>query len=101
LNVVVSGEDTSSILEVISLEASSTISVFGMSGALVRNGNANTVSILNPSVRADEANLIVPIPGSATKVGGVHVIGGREDTGTVDEVISLEASSTISVISVS
>ena len=64
---------------------------------MVGNGNASTISILDPSVGADEADLVVPVPGSATKVGGVHVVGGREDTLSVVKVITLEASGTISI----
>ena len=69
-----------------------------MGSTLVGNGNASTISILDPSVGADEADLVVPVPGSATKVGGVHVVGGREDALSVVKVITLEASGTISIL---
>ncbi len=35
-------------------------------GALVRNGNAGFIGIEDPSIGASKANLVVPVPGSAT-----------------------------------
>jgi hypothetical protein len=41
---------------------------------LVRYGYADFVAIENPSVGAGEADLVVPIPGSASGISGVSVV---------------------------
>jgi hypothetical protein len=59
--------------------------------ALIRDRDANTVSILEPVVRASQADLSIPVPDTTSEVGGVHVVGFREEALSVDEVVSLEA----------
>ena len=49
LHVVGLREDASSFNKVVSLEASSAVTVFGVFSALVRDGNAYSVSIEDPS----------------------------------------------------
>ena len=78
-------------LEVISIKACGTISVFGMSFALVRYGGADVVSIEDPSVRAFQADLVVPVPGSASLISGLGVVGEGEKALSFLEVISLVA----------
>jgi hypothetical protein len=63
-------------LEVISLEASKTVTIIGMGSALIRNGDANVVSIEDPLVRASEADLVEPVPSSASSVRGIGVVEG-------------------------
>ena len=41
---------------------------------MIRYSNADLVSIEYPSVGASEAYLVVPIPSSATEVGGLGVV---------------------------
>ena len=77
--------------EVVSLVASGTVTVLGVRGALVSNGNASTVGILEPVLGAGKADLIVPVPSGTSEVGRSGVVGGREDASSVDEVVSLEA----------
>ena len=55
---------TFSFLQIVSLIASSAGTSGIMSAALVRNGNTNFFSVENPSIRALEADLIIPVPGS-------------------------------------
>ena len=59
--------------------------------ALIRDGNANFVSIEDPVFGAGEADLVVPVPGGASGVGGLGIVEVREDTDSVFQVISLVA----------
>ncbi len=93
LGVVEVGEDAGTILEIVSLEAAQASSSAIGGSALVRDGHAGLISIKDPVLRASKANLIVPIPGSASRIGGLGVVRGREDTGSLLEVVSLEAGS--------
>ena len=56
--------------------------------------NANSVRVENPIPGALEAQLIVPIPGFAARVSGLGVVELREDTGTFDKIVALEARGT-------
>ena len=77
--------------EVVSFVAGSAVTVLGMFSALIRNGDADVVSIEDPSVRAGQANSVVPVPGGTSKIRRLNVVVSREHTGSVDEVVSLEA----------
>ena len=59
-------EDALSFLEVISLEAFSAVTVHSVSFALVRDGNADFVSIEDPVFGAGETFLVIPVPGGAS-----------------------------------
>ena len=91
LGVVEVREDALSFLEVVSLVARGTVSVGSMSLALIRNGGTNIFSIENPSVRAGKADLLVPVRGRASRVGGFGIVAVSEDALSFLEVISLEA----------
>jgi hypothetical protein len=41
--------------------------------------------------------LVFPVPGGTSEIGRSGVVGGREDTSSIDEVVSLEASQTVTV----
>ena len=58
---------------------------------MIGDGNANTVSILDPVLRAGEADLVIPVPSGATSIRRLGVVGSREDTSSVFKVVSLEA----------
>ena len=94
-------EEALSFNQVISFEAFSAVTVFGMSFALIRDGDANLISIEDPSIRAFKANLVRPIPGSTSKVSGFGVVEVREDTLSFLKVISLEAFSAVTVFGMS
>jgi hypothetical protein len=100
VGVVEVGEDAGTALQVVALVASKTVAGRVRRGALVRDGHTDLVGVEEPSLGAGEADLIVPVPSTASGIGGVGVVGGREDTGTVLEVIALEAgeAGTIAVV---
>ena len=101
VHVVGGREDALSVVKVITLEASGTISIFGMRSTVVRDRHADFISVEDPLFRAGEADLVVPVPGGASRVSGFHVIRGREDASSVDEVVSLEAGEAVTVLGVS
>jgi hypothetical protein len=76
--------------KVVTLIAFGTVSIGGVGFALISNRNASAIGVHEPVVRADKADLVVPIPGSTSEVGRSGVVGGREDTSSIDEVVSLE-----------
>ena len=80
-----------SVGEVVSFVAGSAVTISSMFSALIRDGDADVVSIEDPSVRAGQANSVVPVPGGTSKIRRLNVVVSREDTGSVDEVVSLEA----------
>ena len=94
------GEDASSVDQIVSLVAgdASTVSVVGV--ALVRNRHADSVVVEDPVIRALDTNLLVPVPGGTADIR--NFLDGGEDTGTIDEVVSLVASNagTLLVVSV-
>ena len=59
---------------------------------MIRNWYADFISIEHPFVRAFQANLVVPIPETASRISGLGIVGVGEDAFSVLEVISLEAS---------
>ena len=99
LGVVPFGEDALSFNEVVSFVASEAVTVLGMSGALVRNGNAFSISILEPVVGTSQTFLGIPVPDSTSKVGRLGVVGFREEALSVDKVITLVANSAVTVFS--
>jgi len=101
MSSVISRVDTNSFNKVVSLEAGQAISIFGMSGALVRNGNTNTISILYPSVRANKADSVVPIPSSTAKISRMSSVISRVDTGSILKIITFVAGQTITVVTMS
>ena len=79
--------------QIVSFEAGGAITGSVVSFALVRNRNADLVGVEDPSVGALQADLICPVPGSTSGISRLGVVGGREDAGTVNEVVALEAGS--------
>ena len=51
----------------------------------------------DPSFGASQADLVVPVPGGASRVSGLGVVEVREKTESVGEVIALEAFSAVTV----
>ncbi len=101
LGVVRVRENTFSFFKVVSLEAFSAVSIFSMSLALVRNWHADVFGVENPIFRADQAFLVVPIPGSASDISRLGVVEIREDAFAFLKVVSLEAFSAVSIFSMS
>ena len=64
-----------SILQVITLIAGKAVSSVIVTGALVTNGHANFVIVEGPSVRASKANLVLPVPATASEIGGGSSVG--------------------------
>ena len=71
-----------------------------MSSTLVRNSNTYSFVVENPSIGAGKADLLVPVPGSTSKVHRLNIIRYRVKTLSVNEVISLVASGTVTIFSV-
>ena len=67
-------EDASTIFKVVSIVASSAVSIVSTGSALIRNRHADIVIVEDPVSGAGEADLIVPVPGSAAEVGGSSVV---------------------------
>ena len=57
-----------SFFQVISFVARSTVSIFSVSFTLIRNWDANSISIEDPVFGASETDLVVPIPGGASGI---------------------------------
>ena len=74
--VVGGREDASSVDEVVSFVAGKTVSIIGMGSAVIRDSDASTISIEDPVLGASQADLVIPIPGGASRVGGFHVVSG-------------------------
>ena len=89
-------KDTFSFNNIVSLEAFSAVSVFGVGFALVRNSDTDFVRVEDPSVRAGEADLVVPVPGSASQVRGLGSVSRGEDALSLNEVVSGEAGQAVS-----
>ena len=96
MSVVEIGAEASSVLEVVSLVAGEAVSGTVGGSALIGNGYTDSVGVGEPSLRAGKTILIVPIPGSASRVGGLGIVGGREDASSVLEVVALEAGKAVS-----
>ena len=97
LGVVEVREEALSILKIVSLETFSAETSGVVSLALVGDGHADLVSIEGPVLGAGEADLVVPVPGGASRVSGLGVVEVREKTESVGEVIALEAFSAVTV----
>jgi hypothetical protein len=66
VSVVGLREDAGPVTEIVSLVASEASSVGVVSFALVTHSNTGLFSIESPSLGAGKADLVVPIPGSAS-----------------------------------
>ena len=91
-------ENAGTFLKIITLEAGQAVSLIVVGSALVTDRCANLVGIEGPSFGAGKTHLVVPIPGSASRIGGVFVVGIRENTGTFLKIVSLEAGQAVSGI---
>ncbi len=92
MSIVEFREEAGSVLEVIALVAGEAVSVTVGGGALIGDGCAGTTGAGEPSLRAGKTLLVVPVPGSASNIGRMSIVGGRENAGSLLEVVSLEAS---------
>jgi aspartate carbamoyltransferase regulatory subunit len=90
LGVVEVREDTLSFSKIVSLETLSAETSGVVSLALVGNGHADLVSIEGPVLGAGEADLVVPVPGGASRVSGLGVVEVREETLSFNQIVSLE-----------
>jgi hypothetical protein len=63
---------------------------------LVRYWHANFVGIEEPAFGATNAHLVIPIPGSASRVSWLGVIELREKAGSALKIVSLEAGKAVS-----
>jgi hypothetical protein len=101
LGVVEVREEALSVLEVVSLEAGNTGTSIVVGLALIGNSNTDFVSIESPSVGALQADLVEPIPGSASRISGLSVVEGREEALSVLKIVSEIACKAVSAIFVS
>ena len=67
-------EQTKSVCQIISLEAFSAVTVHSVSFALVRDGHTDLIGVEEPKLGAGETFLVVPVPGSTSKVSWFGVI---------------------------
>jgi hypothetical protein len=100
LGVVGGAEDASSVAEVVTLEASGTVTVGGVSFALIRDSDALLVSVENPSFGALEADLIVPVPSGASDIRRGSSVGGRVEALPVLEVEALVTGGAVTIVGV-
>ena len=68
LGVVRVGEDTSSILEIVSFVAGQTVTSAITCCALIRNGDAGFVGVEDPIFGAGKTDLVVPVPCSTSEI---------------------------------
>jgi len=73
--------------KVIASVARSTSSVFSVGSAFIGDRGADTV-LESEFLRAFKTDSVIPVPKSATKVGGLGVVVVGEDTGTFNKVVS-------------
>jgi hypothetical protein len=97
LSVVKCGENASTLLEVVSLEAGKTKTSSIVGFTLITDGNTYLVGIEGPSVRAGQTYLVIPIPRGTTSISRLGTVEFREDTSSVLQIISLVASEAESV----
>ena len=88
LGVVEVRENALTLLEIVTLETFSTITAHVMSLALVGDGHADLVSIEGPVLGAGEADLVVPVPGGASRVSGLGVVEVREEALSILKIVS-------------
>lgn len=62
-----------------------------MSLALIGDGHADVVGVEGPLVGASQANLVVPVPGSASKIGRSSGVGRGVDALSFLKVIAGKA----------
>jgi hypothetical protein len=94
VSIVEAGEEALSVLKIVSLEAGEASTGIVVSLALIGDSNAHLLVVESPSVGALEADLVVPVPGSASGISGLGVVEVGEEALSVLEVVSLEASNT-------
>lgn len=63
-----------------------------MGVAVVIDWHAGLVGVEEPSLGAGKADLLFPVPSSATDVSWVGIVEGREEASSVLEVITFIAS---------
>lgn len=85
-----------SVLEVIALVAGGTFAGSVRGGAEIGNGHTDVVLVEGPSVRAFQAFLSIPVPGSASKIRRSGGVGGRVDAVSFDDIIASEAGEALS-----
>ena len=90
---LVGSRNTDSIGKVKTFVASSTSSSGIMRSAKSGNFSTDSICIEVPEVRASFTSLIIPVPDLASYHGWSLIIGRREDTASVYEVIAFVASS--------
>ena len=79
LGSVRGGEDTCTVLKIVSLEAAQAAAGRVVGLALIANCHANLVGVEGPSFGALEASLAVPAPLGTSTVGWFSVVEVRED----------------------
>jgi hypothetical protein len=65
---------------------------------LIRDGYTLFILIKDPVLRASKAHLVIPVPGSTARIGGLGIVEVREDTGSFLKIITLEASQAFAII---
>jgi len=92
LSAIEGSKDAGSVLQVISLKASKTETRSVTCLALITDRNADFLGIEGPVLRALKADLVIPVPGGASSISGLGIVESTEDTSSILEVVSLEAS---------
>ena len=67
--------NASAVVEVVAFIARSASTELIVRGTLIGDGHADTVVVENPVLRALEADLVFPVPGATTDVGGLPLRG--------------------------
>ena len=74
LGVVGFRENADSFFKIVSLETSSTVTVFSMSLTLVGNWHTNSFSVKDIEVGAFQTFLVIPIPDSASEICWLSIV---------------------------
>jgi hypothetical protein len=88
------GKNAGTVLQVVALETGQTFSVDVVGTALVTDRHADIFIVEDPTLRAHETHLVVPVPLSAAGVSGLGAVGGRKGANSILEVVALEAGQT-------
>jgi hypothetical protein len=62
-----------------------------MRSALIRDRHTDFVGVENPSLGAGDTDLVIPVPNTASGIGRLGVVEAGEDTGSILEIVALEA----------
>jgi hypothetical protein len=89
------------VFQIVAFVAGSTISIIGVSPALIRDGDTDFLRVEDPSIGAFQANLIVPVPSSTAQIGRLSVVGLRKDTFSFFKIVSVVARCAVSIFSMS